>query len=71
MKGRHHEKWVAVSDSVWPDAMVESRPETIQVDIVVSWSEHARRQSQFVRSTRYRAQVAIFTDACLCVQNGC
>jgi hypothetical protein len=29
MKGRDHEKWVAVSDFVWPDAMVESRPETI------------------------------------------
>jgi hypothetical protein len=29
IKGRDHEKWVAVSDFVWPDAMVESRPETI------------------------------------------
>jgi hypothetical protein len=44
MKGRHHEKWIAVSDSVWPEAMVESRPETIRVNIVVFWSEHAHRQ---------------------------
>jgi hypothetical protein len=39
--------WVTVSDAVWHDTIVVSKPDTIRVIIDVSFAERARRESRF------------------------
>jgi hypothetical protein len=44
-EGKHQANWAAVSDAVWHDAMVETKPDTIRVSIDVTSDEQTRRAS--------------------------